>query len=344
MTEHVDISISREQSSALKGLLIFLVVFGHNRFFDSTFPKGCFEWLYCFHVAGFFILPWFYDTHVFSWARVAKHAKRLLWPYSYMFVFLFILNYCFTRIARLDFGLIDTYLTGDFYTLRDYTGFQYLWFLPAMFSMVVLKDVYYSVNKKSRQVLYFLGFVSFLIVWIFLYKSPYPAVINHTIAKFSLFSIMMGLAMLFLGISTRGLIERYSLPKYISIAIMAVSLAAMMIAARTAARDVVWWICRLVCPVVGFSLLLSIGALYNIQFFRKLGGVSLSVYLIHQPLNFVVCSFLQRNNMPQLISFIISFSVVLSISFFVSRLIARIDPINRVLFPAGHSRRESARN
>jgi len=52
-----DISISREHSAAMKGLLISLVVLGHCIFFTDVFPLRSWDWLYCFHVAGFFILP-----------------------------------------------------------------------------------------------------------------------------------------------------------------------------------------------------------------------------------------------------------------------------------------------
>ena len=53
--------IDRDTSSVIKGVLIILIVMGHNKVLCSTDNKGA-DYLYLFHVICFFILPFFYDT------------------------------------------------------------------------------------------------------------------------------------------------------------------------------------------------------------------------------------------------------------------------------------------
>ena len=52
--------IDRDTSSVIKGVLIILIVIGHNKVLCSTDNKGA-DYLYLFHVICFFILPFFYD-------------------------------------------------------------------------------------------------------------------------------------------------------------------------------------------------------------------------------------------------------------------------------------------
>lgn len=48
--------IDRDTSSVIKGVLIILIVMGHNKVLCSTDNKGA-DYLYLFHVICFFILP-----------------------------------------------------------------------------------------------------------------------------------------------------------------------------------------------------------------------------------------------------------------------------------------------
>ena len=57
--------IDRNQSETIKGILILLIVFGHNHVLcPNTEIGGMMDYLYLFHIAGFFILPFFYKTNL----------------------------------------------------------------------------------------------------------------------------------------------------------------------------------------------------------------------------------------------------------------------------------------
>lgn len=53
-------SFTKEESASIKGLLIFLIVLGHNFVFLDCFPSTYPYW-YTFHVACFFILSYTYS-------------------------------------------------------------------------------------------------------------------------------------------------------------------------------------------------------------------------------------------------------------------------------------------
>lgn len=56
--------ISRDASTAIKGLLMLLIVFGHTGMLTTNFVTGdrtiLWHWLYSFHVYVFLILPFIY--------------------------------------------------------------------------------------------------------------------------------------------------------------------------------------------------------------------------------------------------------------------------------------------
>ena len=59
--------ISRNESSAIKGLLMLLIVFGHTGMITTNLATGektfFWQWLYSFHVYVFLILPFIYGNH-----------------------------------------------------------------------------------------------------------------------------------------------------------------------------------------------------------------------------------------------------------------------------------------
>ena len=72
------IYLTRDESNIIKGILILLIVLGHNHFLmDGEYVRLQIQ-LYKFHVIEFFILPFFYkmkaDT---SWEHLRYHCQEL---------------------------------------------------------------------------------------------------------------------------------------------------------------------------------------------------------------------------------------------------------------------------
>lgn len=111
--------VSIDESNSIKGLLISLVVLGHNTIFSSIVPESIYYFLYSFHVACFFILPFFYDLKGENTVMggVIKYFKRLYWPYVWCFVLLSILNQLF-----IGYGVLPD-LTPDYVNKASLFGF-----------------------------------------------------------------------------------------------------------------------------------------------------------------------------------------------------------------------------
>ena len=170
-----DISISKDASNAIKGLLIVLVVLGHNsilchKWVGCEISSSYFYWrlLYTFHVYCFFVLPFLYNTHSYRRGNFMKYALRLLYPYLWIcllcvVLYLFILGNPFKGWKYL----LQAVLYGDEKMLGENIGFNFPWFLPAMFTLLLLKDIYYSIRKAFKGVLMGIGLLLWLIVIVF---------------------------------------------------------------------------------------------------------------------------------------------------------------------------------
>lgn len=165
-------SISRKESNAIKGLLIILVVFGHNSILCSSWD-GCviidrlfyWRWLYTFHVYCFFILPFVYNQLPYRKGNLDKYALRLLYPYIWsclgcLLINLFVLDTPFNGWLNL----LKTMFWGSEKLLEENIGLIFPWFLPAMFSLLLLKDVYYSVGLFWKSVLWGIGLMLWVVV------------------------------------------------------------------------------------------------------------------------------------------------------------------------------------
>lgn len=133
--------VSRCEADAIKGLLICLIALGHNHILCP--PAGertsLMEWLYMFHVIGFFILPFFYD-HVWtlSGRRVVNCVVRLWWPYLWVLALCWV-SLCVSR-HEWNFGWSHVYaaIQGTQTPIQEHFGFIFPWFLPVFCSMQVL--------------------------------------------------------------------------------------------------------------------------------------------------------------------------------------------------------------
>lgn len=141
-------SIPRDTSEIMKGILILLIILGHNSILTQNI-SGLYDYLYSFHVLIFFILPWFYTT-TFSWNSTTKRSSKLLfWYLAFFIVQIAFYNLLFDT----SFSLCETlkaFFLGGHTLLKGVTGYMYLWFMPAFFFSMLVRDIYTISNKPSR--------------------------------------------------------------------------------------------------------------------------------------------------------------------------------------------------
>lgn len=330
--EFRSLSIPRDKSAAIKGFLICLIVLGHNLFFNQAIIHGVYDWLYSFHVACFFFLPFFYADHSFSIERSWTYCKRLLWPYFYMFLILFFLNALFTKQLSLG-GLANTLVTGNFYKLGFYVGFEYIWFLPAMFSMLVIKDIHTSANKHLKTTILIIGFIFFILSWVFLINSPYGRDISSKIACFSIFSFMLGFAMFFLGTCVKFVVENFNI-NLIILVLATIMMLVSVIVTFGEIPEVLYarWTARIFNPIIIFYILVNT-SWYNIKVFRMIGEVSLPFYLLHQPISFAICQVFNKSGLDPFVSLTVSYILTMIATYLVVKCAVSKQSISRFLFP-----------
>ena len=154
--------VSREESNAIKGLLILLIALGHNSILSFTW-NGCEavgayfhrNWLYQFHVYVFFMLPFIYNEQPYRKGNLRKYAIRMLWPYIWICLICLAMSLCvlgnpFNGWANLTWTLIS----GNITLLGLNIGSQFPWFLMTMFALMLLKDLYYSLAHSLTHSLF----------------------------------------------------------------------------------------------------------------------------------------------------------------------------------------------
>ena len=95
--------ISINESTALKGLLIFLIVLGHNMIFTYyVLPYNGMAYLYSFHIQAFFILPFLYDSKILNVKRIKDYFFRLYWPFIIISIILYICRIIYNKTVEYN--------------------------------------------------------------------------------------------------------------------------------------------------------------------------------------------------------------------------------------------------
>ncbi len=141
----------------LKGLGIFLVVFGHLSFSN----KNISHLIFSFHMPLFYILSGFVFSRKKTSIFIASKFRRILIPYVFFslisFLAYYILNYR-SSIFNIAYFFIGTFygISNDFYLAWNVV----LWFLPSIFLINILFNILYKEKLWFLLlILWFLGFI-----------------------------------------------------------------------------------------------------------------------------------------------------------------------------------------
>ncbi len=338
--------ITREQSFSIRGVLIILMILGHNTILMSIDPSVLekknviYYILNSFHTYCFLLLPFLYGGKKLSGRSILDYLAKCYVPYTFFFVICLCISLV---LGYVDFNatrVLDAFYIGSFNKLKAATGFQFVWFLGAAFATNILRDCYYSINSKYR-------IPVFILLWVYLYVFVLGYVPNDP--KFIPFGVYVGLIMLPLGICIRDVIEKHGLhnkwvtavSSVLAIACCVVSYLDVYIAKVPDYIFILFM--RIISPVSFLMLFAAIGkALSKSAFLRKVGGLSLPIYLTHviiYNILLVCCNrFIGPNNVwIGILLFVLTFVV----SYFISLLLTSIPVIDRIMFPKSFFRRKS---
>lgn len=169
--------ISVEHSTWIKGVLMFLIVLGHNMIFTTSLESwGVMSYLYTFHVQGFFLLPFLYGAKPLSRQRVLQNFLRLYWPYFVLALLLSLGMGIANHFEKLTFwNFFKLFLLCDTDSIRTMCGISVLWFLPTMATTLLLRDLFYGAGKAIRIVLLLLS----VLAWAAFVCSSLPCLASY---------------------------------------------------------------------------------------------------------------------------------------------------------------------
>lgn len=159
------IALSRREIDASKGVLIALIVLGHNTLAQAVWP-GLWPFLYNFHVFCFLLLPFLYPPREIGVRFVADRAVRYLVPYA---VFFTVSAVAFAVVEKRPISgtwiliYLEGLVVGSAAAVDAASGFRLYWFLPTLFSLVIARSAFHSMPLAGRGALLALAVAGFLL-------------------------------------------------------------------------------------------------------------------------------------------------------------------------------------
>lgn len=327
--------------SALKALLIVIVVMDHNDFLRQAWP-GPFRPLTS-HVLGFLILPFLVRAPRLEFASVRDRAVRYLVPFWWTLAacsLLYFVKFGGKSVADMGLDFLSAAVVGSAGLIKIASGFYYLWFLPCLLGLVLGITLYDAAPRYVRA-LVLLACAGFHLVvgqlpdgwanWI-----PLGVPIVAWVFPF--------------GVAMRLALQRYRLSTIAppAIAAFAVSGWYLVVTKRNIevmtlsffpSSQAATFLMQEISTVCGVVLLMWLASLWrNSRLLNRIGEQSLVIYLVH-PLVYAVLfratGLLDKKMSDDMAGFVGSTATVavVLISYLIAIAISRIAPLRRLYTP-----------
>ncbi len=324
--------ISREASTGFKGLLILLIILGHNHFactdiYGSGDKNELFRWLYSFHVNCFLLLPFLYGSKPITGKRVWKDFVKLYIPYLWVFVLCAVVYALLNKNVSGIGDYANAFIMGNEPMLKDAIGFSFPWFLPTMFALLVVKGVY---DWGSRWVKIGLLVIS-TTLWVLIISG---VTTRYEIGNYVPLAISQAFIFLPMGVIVSVIIKFSRGKGNLIWFLLFALLSAMYLLLFDTQYDTLRTILQFVLPIVAFVALYGISNyLGRSKFMRLLGDYSLQIYLIHTFIFNALMILAMRFAINQIAGAIITYILTLGITLILALLIKRWKWLYRILFP-----------
>lgn len=197
------------QSNGIKGVLMLLIILGHNHILVPLNSR-LFTYLYEFHIYGFFILPFLYNSKYkqFNFKNIIDVVIRNWVPYIIFFVLCYFIYHFFIlkdhfSFSDFSYGLFN----GSSLATKKSAGFFFLWFMPAYATMSILMIAYKNLSVNFKYIIPLIGII--------LYLMP----ISNFAKLFLIipFAILQGFYYFSFGFLTKFILEKIPKVEYIAI-------------------------------------------------------------------------------------------------------------------------------
>ncbi len=321
--------LSREESIAMKGLLIFLVVLGHNSLVMAK--TGWFPYLYSFHVYCFYIFPFVYGADVVAlkkmglWQRVWNNVKKFYPLYFFWCLISCGVAVATHRIVWNGLGFSYAVLWGNQPLLLQYCGFGFLWFLPTIVAVMFWRDVYFFAPKIGKWCMFFLSAV----LWIF---SAVGWTNFHAAGIYCPLALMQGLFFCTSGILVRTVLSSLPVSKGTKIAASPFFILGFsFVYFRRYLPASCVWLTWIIVPMIAFFAFYQWKEVWiKSRLLKFLGKYSLQIYLLHI---FIFYGILQAIPQRGILVAILSLLLTLMLCVAAIVVINKTKFIRKIIFP-----------
>lgn len=303
------ITICREDTNTIKAIAILLIIIGHNHILAPS--RGLlFNYLYSFHVATFFILPFFYGKTDGNFGEyLVKNSMKLLVPYTS-----FYLIGLFYMLLRGNADLVNA-IGGFFHvggiTQKDGCGIILVWFLLCFWCMNILK-YYMDRSMAISTIVLFICIILSIISWPFVW---------NVLFKYS--PLMIVRAIYYAGIGLVTLLLVSKLPHYRIISILI--FVAYGVYYLYSYDDLIE---SIIAPFAFVSIWTLARLLKGYRIFQFIGKQSLEIYLVH----IFVCNILYGLLPKTILGGTINLLLTILLSILIILIIKHFPIINKALF------------
>lgn len=313
MTNSHTIYIDKEQSNAIKGSLIILIVLGHNHVLcPNTVDGGITDFLYQFHIAGFFILPFFYNiTLDSSWKRIQTIVIRTWIPYFWICFACWLCTCVFFKNFKFGWEHIWAFVQGTQTPIRNAFGFVFPWFLPTFctFSIIMI------IARKHKWFIFLFTLMA-IILWLLPWYDFY--ILKNTIP----FGVVLAISYFGYGAITFLLNKLNKISKWIG------SILFIILSYGYWEHWNLGFLYKMF-PCLFFFFTITVSPFLNCRFIRILGQNSLGIYLFNVFLSNITFIFLPHTIFYGVIGFLTSLLIPLVLTI----LIFKIRILRILLFP-----------
>lgn len=324
--------IDRANSTGWKGLLILLIVLGHTSLLckygagENDFYAWR-HWLYEFHVRAFFILPFLYGCKQMGakelFTETRKTFVRLFVPYIWIVGVCVIIQLLLGN--PVDYGkAIWAFIVGSQGMLHEYIGFHFLWFLPTMFAVILIRNVYYSIPTVGKCI------IAVMMLGVYLIDL-------ESIASYIPFNLINALKYAAPGILVRCISVSfpYVCMKWGCAFVFVLSSTVFFTCSGILLNGwpVAYMVLSMILPLSFGCLTYAFQKYANIGILKFIGRYSLQVYLFHVIVYNVLLHFSCSFFSPGIALGFLLYGLTLLISLGMAVTIDIIPPLKRILFP-----------
>lgn len=341
----------RDNLNVVKGVYIVLIVLGHNIVLTKNI-EGLFGFLYSFHVFGFFFLPFIYVAKPFQVGKLVDYFVRYFVPYTWVGSFSAVIYFFYSEFGFFGGALIGFakgWVLGNAHALKTGTGFQFLWFLPTLFCVVVLRMFIVDQCPLVQRILKLIFLFFHITIGVFADQviNYFPFGLGAALYVFFLCLVIESLVVL-VGRSIVNIFVSGALWCFFSIIAFKynylVNLGWMSVPSIFQARELV---VLDIIAISSFVFIKNLSFYLRCEYLECLGKHSMGIYLFHPfifyaSLYVLDCVFLNfgfyaNDSWVVLVQILLTFSISILFSYNLSVFMRRTVFLNSLIFPKDYS-------